>query len=78
MEQEGLQFFARFCNGTEETRGYRWDGDWPANIQDLELQWATALGQATSTETLQSQQQPQNQWQVHPILDGCQPPVIIV
>jgi hypothetical protein len=57
----------------------KWDGkDWPANIQDLEAQWATALGQATSTATLESQKQPQNQWQVHPIIDGCQPSGIIV
>jgi hypothetical protein len=54
-----------------------WDGDWPANLNDLEIFWATALGDATSTTTIELQKQPQNQWQVHPILDGCQPAVIV-
>jgi hypothetical protein len=51
---------------------------WPANIVDLEAQWSTMLCDSTSTGTLENQKQPQNQWQVHPIVDGCQPPVVIV
>src|SRR5664279_5347789 len=54
-----------------------YDGEWPANLNDLEAFWATALGDATSTTTIELQKQPQNQWQVHPILDGCQPVVIV-
>jgi hypothetical protein len=53
------------------------DGEWPANLNDLEIFWATALGDATSTTTIELQKQPQNQWQVHPILDGCEPVIIV-
>jgi hypothetical protein len=52
-------------------------GEWPPNLTDLETFWATALGDATSTTTIELQKQPQNQWQVHPILDGCEPVVIV-
>jgi hypothetical protein len=52
-------------------------GEWPPNLNDLETFWATALGDATSTTTIELQKQPQNQWQVHPILDGCEPVVIV-
>jgi hypothetical protein len=51
--------------------------DWPANIGYLQANWPVALGQATSPTTIESQKQPQNQWQVHPILDGCEPVVIV-
>ncbi len=54
-----------------------YDGQWPANLGDLEIFWATALGDATSPITIELQKQPQNQWQVHPILDGCEPVVIV-
>jgi hypothetical protein len=54
-----------------------WDGEWPPNLGDLETFWGTALGDATSTTVIELQKQPQNQWQVHPILDGCQPIVIV-
>jgi hypothetical protein len=52
-------------------------GEWPPNLTDLETFWATALGDATSTTTIELQKLPQNQWQVHPILDGCEPVVIV-
>jgi len=43
----------------------------------LKKRWANAIGDATSTATLENQKLPQNQWQVHPIIDGCQPVVIV-
>lgn len=46
-----------------------WTGDWPPNI--------AMICNGSSTVTIESQQQPQNQWQVHPIIDGCQPVVIV-
>jgi hypothetical protein len=52
-------------------------GEWPPNLNDLETFWATALGDATSTTTIELQKQPQNQWQVHPLLDGCEASVIV-
>jgi hypothetical protein len=54
-----------------------WDGEWPADINALETLWGIALGGATSTTVIELQKQPQNQWQVHPILDGCEPVVIV-
>jgi hypothetical protein len=52
-------------------------GDWPPNLNELEAEWGTAIGQATSPVTLENQKQPQNQWEVHPLLDGCEPAVIV-
>ncbi|HEY0785111.1 MAG TPA: hypothetical protein VGD62_04520 [Acidobacteriaceae bacterium] len=52
-------------------------GVWPPDLNDLEAFWATALGDATSTTTIELQNQPQNQWQVHPLLDGCEPVVLV-
>jgi hypothetical protein len=42
----------------------------------LKERWGTAIDGATSPATLQNQKLPQNQWQIHPIIDGCQPVVI--
>jgi hypothetical protein len=52
------------------------NGDCPDVIL-LRNRWQAAIGDATSPATLASQAQPQNQWQVHPLLDGCQPPIIV-
>jgi hypothetical protein len=54
-----------------------WDGEWPPDINELETLWGIALGDATSTTVIELQKQPQNQWQVHPILDGCDPVIIV-
>jgi hypothetical protein len=43
----------------------------------LRKRWQVAIEDATSPATLASQTQPQNQWQVHPLLDGCLPPIIV-
>jgi hypothetical protein len=43
----------------------------------LRKRWQAAIDDATSPATLASQAQPQNQWQVHPLIDGCQPPIIV-
>jgi hypothetical protein len=39
--------------------------------------WKGAIDNAQSPVTLENQKLPQNQWQVHPLLDGCQPVVIV-
>ena len=52
----------------------------PTDAGDVTLfrnRWQGAIDDATSPATLASQKQPQNQWQVHPIIDGCQPPIIV-
>jgi len=43
----------------------------------LKQRWQTAVNDATSPVTLANQKLPQNQWQVHPLLDGCEPSVIV-
>ena len=50
-----------------------WNGDWPPNIQDLETRWAKAVEDATAPLTASNQQRPENQWEVHPVIDGCTP-----
>jgi hypothetical protein len=36
------------------------------------------IGDATEPPTtLESQSLPQNQWRIHPIIDGCEPVVIV-
>lgn len=35
--------------------------------------WCSALTAATAPSTLAAQQLPQNQWTIHPVIDGCQP-----
>jgi hypothetical protein len=51
----------------------RWTGSWPADIGDLEKKWEGAVDDATSALTVAAQQKPENQWEVHPALDGCRP-----
>lgn len=43
----------------------------------LKDRWDAAIDDATSPATLASQQLPENRWQVHPVIDGCQPVVIV-
>jgi hypothetical protein len=49
----------------------------PEDVILLKGRWEAAIDNATSPATLASQQLPQNQWQVHPLIDGCQPSVIV-
>jgi hypothetical protein len=49
----------------------------PGNVILLRTRWRNAIGDATSTVTLANQRLPQNQWQVHPLIDGCQPVIIV-
>jgi hypothetical protein len=46
----------------------------PDQVILLRNRWQDAIGDATSTTTLENQTLPQNLWQVHPVIDGCQPP----
>jgi hypothetical protein len=50
-----------------------WKGSWPPDINDQETQWQKAVDDATSPATTEQQQLAQNQWQIHPVVDGCQP-----
>jgi hypothetical protein len=46
------------------------------DISLLGLRWEVAIADATSPATLASQKKPQNQWRVHPLIDGCQPLIV--
>ena len=48
----------------------------PNQVILLETRWKNAVGDATSPTTLANQKLPQNQWQIHPLLDGCESTVI--
>jgi hypothetical protein len=55
-----------------------WKGQWPFNnVQDELNVWCTALANADSAHTKENQQKPENQWQIHPEIDGCEPAPII-
>lgn len=43
----------------------------------LRKRWQVAIEDATSPVTLANQARPQNQWQVHPLLDGCRAPIVV-
>jgi hypothetical protein len=45
------------------------DDDWKKLIQG----WCDAVSDATSPLTVVAQAQPENQWTVHPVIDGCEP-----
>jgi hypothetical protein len=67
----------KFCTPAGIGEDNKWKGEWPANIDEIEAHWSTILCDSKSTVTLENQKQPENQWQVHPIIDGCQPPIVL-
>ena len=46
-------------------------------LEETEKKWQEAVTDATSAVTLENQKLPQNQWQIHPLIDGCQPVIIV-
>jgi hypothetical protein len=54
-----------------------WDGSWagtefePPNTRAAVDRWCKALGQADNPTTKASQLRPENQWEIHPVIDGC-------
>jgi hypothetical protein len=54
---------------TNKKSGPPTPADWKAWVQS----WCEAVRQANSPLTVAAQQQPQNQWQTHPDVDGCRP-----
>lgn len=49
-----------------------WTGSWPFD-QATRDAWCEALGKAGSGLTIANQAKPENQWTVHPMVDGCRP-----
>lgn len=53
--------------------GGPWNGDWPPDIGDLITHWTDKVGETSSPLTVAGQGRPENQWEVHPLIDGCTP-----
>ncbi|GBE13569.1 hypothetical protein BMS3Bbin14_01068 [bacterium BMS3Bbin14] len=51
----------------------KWSGSWPWTAQDAVKQWCQAIDSAKSPLTQGNQQKPENQWTIHPEIDGCDP-----
>jgi len=51
------------------------DGNWAGYGDGVALRngYCDAIAQASSPLTVANQQQPQNQWTIHPVIDGCDP-----
>lgn len=49
-----------------------WDGSWSMSA-DAVTAMCDAVGRANDPGTVANQQQPENQWQIHPLVDGCNP-----
>lgn len=57
-----------------------WEGSWPFDAHDAVSRWCDAIGAASSPLTKENQKKPENQWNIHPAIDGCetgetQPPI---
>lgn len=51
----------------------RWAGQWEWDITSEVDHWDEAVGGASSPLTVANQAQPENQWSIHPVIDGCRP-----
>jgi hypothetical protein len=49
-----------------------WNGSWEMTA-DAVTAWCDAVSRANDPGTVTNQQQPENQWQIHPVIDGCTP-----
>lgn len=62
----------KICSKME---GGPWDGEWPPEDMILRVQNGFQVAQAE--ETLANQALPENQWQIHPLIDGCSTTIIL-
>ena len=54
------------------TRVGSWDGAWPADTVDLKERLDDAFDAAERDDIVLRQKQPEHQWHVHPLVDGCE------
>jgi hypothetical protein len=47
------------------------NGIWPPDLGEIQQKYDAQFGVINSPTTIEIQKQPQNQWQLHPLLDGC-------
>lgn len=50
-----------------------WYGSWPWDAKLATQSWCKALDDADKPSTRDNQTKPQNQWTIHPVIDGCEP-----
>jgi hypothetical protein len=62
------------CKIGETTNQAVTGGQWPAGLNDVQNKLNNFFGYIGSPAAADLQQQPQNQWNVHPVIDGCQGP----
>lgn len=55
---------------------FQWDGQWHLNPDDIKV-WCGMVADASSPTTQTNQENPENQWEVHPDVDGCDPTPVI-
>jgi hypothetical protein len=53
------------------TQGNLSKGIWPPDLGELQQKYDAQFGVINSPITIEIQKQPENQWTVHPLLDGC-------
>jgi hypothetical protein len=59
--------------------GITWNGSWSStafsapNTMDAVKRWCEKVVEGDAPATIRSQQEPSNQWEVHPVIDGCTP-----
>ena len=53
------------------TQGDLSKGIWPPDLGEVQQKYDAQFGVINSPLTIEIQKQPQNQWTVHPLLDGC-------
>jgi hypothetical protein len=51
----------------------QWNGFWSWDTKLARDSWCAALDDADKDSTHDNQANPENQWTVHPVIDGCQP-----
>jgi hypothetical protein len=70
----------------QKLSGLKWDGYWPDVFfrgrrgeeffkEDKVKEWCKSIKNASSPSTQANQQKPENQWEIHPDIDGCMPNV---
>ena len=50
-----------------------WSGGWNIDAKIARDHWCEAVGTVSSPLTRDNQQRPENQWTIHPVIDGCAP-----
>ena len=56
---------------------------WPsilfsASVESYRQVWCGLIGDGETAEEDGSHDDPKNQWEIHPLVDGCKPPIIIL